>query len=323
MSKDLKDLMLTKYQDALLESPQHPRMKYTKKSGASPFSTVVAIVKNVVGSGLLTLPKTFYSATPEIGFAVMLSLAVTNAISFWVLGILSEGQCSSYTQLWERCVGRSSRVLPILCVALNGTITCASYAVVIGQQLPLAFGDFLKALFEVPDSQMKLAVLTPCVFFCILPLALLSSLETLKYPSIMGLAFTACSILIVITDSIKFGFFGKYLDSSDKNISAYEAQTGKGNFEKHDADLSGILGTVSLYSAAFACHYNSPRWYMELEHESQNPRSFAAITFAAFFYCGPHIWKLLVLWLRPFWPFSERQYSERLWSSPARIFIGR
>lgn len=95
-----------------------------KPAGATPLPTIISIVKNVVGAGLLPLPLTLYTGTPMVALAVMLTLALTNSVCFWLLGVLSEGKCSSYTQVWERCVGKGSRVVPILAVAINGTITC-------------------------------------------------------------------------------------------------------------------------------------------------------------------------------------------------------
>ncbi len=44
--------------------------KYLSGSGAGAIPTIIAIVKNVVGAGLLPLPQTLYTGTPMGGFTV-------------------------------------------------------------------------------------------------------------------------------------------------------------------------------------------------------------------------------------------------------------
>lgn len=62
-----------------------------KNPGASISTTVINVCKNVLGSALLNLPWTFYEGSWFLAIAVMVFMGVLNALSFWILGILSEG----------------------------------------------------------------------------------------------------------------------------------------------------------------------------------------------------------------------------------------
>ena len=184
------------------------------------------------------------------------------------------------------------------------------YTVVIAQQLPLASKTTFKSITGSDDPSVhKLAALVPCVCFLIFPLSLLSDLAPLKYPSLAGLAFTAVSILIVIWDSLSAGFFGNLvfgaiqlqdiLMAANKTIRLHwqgmtpdslaqlalrvpvTASLAQSTFAG-DFQLLPTLSIIALYSSAFACHYNSPRWYLELAPKYRNPRSYGMITAAAF-----------------------------------------
>jgi len=39
-----------------------------------------------------------------------------------------------------------------------------------------------------------------------------------------------------------------------------------------------LLDIMAIYSSAFLCHYNSPRFYYELKKEYRNPVSYAYLS---------------------------------------------
>ncbi len=57
--------------------------------GAGPMPTVIAIVKNVVGAGLLPLPQTWYNGTPTWAVVVTLGMAVS-LVMVWSVVVTSD-----------------------------------------------------------------------------------------------------------------------------------------------------------------------------------------------------------------------------------------
>ncbi len=132
----------------------------------------------------------------------MILLAGTNCLCFWIIGVLSEGKCSSYSQVWEITIGRSTRIIPTLAVAINGTITCVSYAVGAGNMLAKSLSPGFNLIsFPEIESVRKIPVVIAFMSTIVFPLTLLTDLAPLKYPSFAGLAATAIALVIVILDS--------------------------------------------------------------------------------------------------------------------------
>jgi len=151
--------LLTKYSPTSKNATFSTTTKWTQKSSADASderpkdasaddegsadatSTVLNIVKNVVGAGLLSLPKSFYEGGPLGASVWILFMGFVFGLSFWLLGVVSGAaksrgrKCNSYGDIWSATVGGFTWVAD-LCLLINGAVTACSYTVIAGTLLP-------------------------------------------------------------------------------------------------------------------------------------------------------------------------------------------
>ncbi|CAD7928362.1 unnamed protein product [Amoebophrya sp. A120] len=266
-------------------------------SYAGNFSTIVNIVKNVVGAGLVSMPLTLYDGTPAVAYTWLLIIGVLNCFAFWVVAVISEGACNTYGQLWERTIGKKTRLLMDIFLLVNGIITCMQYLIVISDFVPKAipqvFGDggCLGAVHAEKGSLAggateRLYTVLFAGYGIILPIALFSKLDFLKWPSFIGVAFTMFAVMYVVYDYATRGYYSAQVPRKDPATGAFDvyndgAWTDQKNDGRGNFDFLMMMSIMSIYSSTYACHYNAPRFYRELG-PSRSPGRFAMITITSF-----------------------------------------
>ncbi|CAD7925709.1 unnamed protein product [Amoebophrya sp. A25] len=261
--------------------------------GSSNFATIVNIVKNVVGAGLLTLPLTMYNGTPAITVPWVFIIGLLNFFAFYTLGVMSEGRCNTYGQLWEMTLGKKTRLIADIFLVLNGSITCMQYLVLIGDFMPNAIPQVFGETGCLKAKTYTLKRLYPilfCTLLIIFPVSLLSKLDFLKWPSFAGVAFTLYAVVYVIVDFAMRGYFGDefyrnwWTDSSGRmaqDATNGGAWTDQRKDERGAISFPMMLSIIAIYSSSFACHYNAPKFYRELGPK-RTPKQFLMISIISF-----------------------------------------
>lgn len=252
-------------------SERSDTQKVVQQPTGTFLGTTMCIVKNVVGSGVLNLPGTFYSGGPASAIIWMLIMGIVNAICFWLLGVLSEGRCLAYGDVWTLSLGRYSWLCD-MCICFNGALTLMSYLTVIGQQFPAAAPGWFG---EKPDRfswQLFLAVF-PIGIAILYPICLAKDLSFLKWPSMVGLICTFYTIIFVVVEYARFGYIWK--DDTRLPVNYKSAFDEPQSFSFMD-----MIGVVALYSSAYICHYNAPLFYKELRNRT--PKKFLLISLVSF-----------------------------------------
>lgn len=162
---------------------------------ASESQCTVALIKNIVGTGVLTLPAgvarlTDSGATPAEAIALavplLLLFGALNAWGFLLIGrVCVETEQPSYVGAWTSTLGPRLAALP----AVASLLLCSTAAIACATVIADTGTDLLAALFALPAADVsRAAVLFGCAASVLTPLCLLPSLAPLGTASYFGVA---------------------------------------------------------------------------------------------------------------------------------------
>ena len=227
---------------------------------------VLNLVKNIVGAGALALPSgvAAFANAPSVLLPASFWLVGMGAIFgyyFWLLGRTCKlTGTTTYAEAWERTMGEVGAGLVAFAVALKagmGNLECSMILADIIRDLSSAVG------LPVARSTALLGI----TLVALLPLSLLKNLAVLAPFSLMGLlamAFTAIAMAIRYFDgSYDPNRNGRFLQDISDNLKPSFGTTGA-----MAAFHLSVLVFVCMISEANVCHYNAPRFWVELKNRS-------------------------------------------------------
>jgi len=247
-----------------LQKPLLPRLKGRENhEGSTLQSTVINLLKNMVGAGLLNVCIAFkYSSVVGGLLAMTLSSFVCTA------GFLMLGYCCSKTgsktfrELWNVLLGSRTEKVVDLVLFFHTLFSCVGYITLIGDFSVKSCSGLLPGTIFAARREASIAVI---VVLFIFPLAQLRNLDRLKYTSAIGLFITGFACCYVFYDVVA-------------NATEYGAvDVLRDNFWFLKLD---IFKTISLFNGSFSAHYNAPTYYAEMKNKSFH--DFAKATFIAF-----------------------------------------
>ncbi|KAL1499984.1 hypothetical protein AB1Y20_012662 [Prymnesium parvum] len=237
-------------------------------SKVSELQCTVALVKNIVGTGVLTLPVGI-SRLSESGASSAEALAIASALLLIVGGLNAWGfvligeACAatrqgSYVGAWRKTMGPSLAFLP----ALASLVLCFTASVSCACVIADTATDLLAGALQVEfDALPRNAVLASIAAGVLAPLCLLPSLAPLGSASVFGVSgilITGIAMLTRLAD-------GSYVPGQGAFSDMVQAAP---QFTSADSLISPTAGSVallvSLLSNAFLAHYNAPGVYNEL-----------------------------------------------------------
>lgn len=233
---------------------------------ASIANEIINLVKNIVGSGGLSLPAAiaaFGNAPSALlpAIVVILIMGFINAYSFSLLGrVCSVTKSKTYSLAWDSTVGRRHgqklNVWVNMVVAGKSVLGTWSFSIVIASTCqPLAQWMGMEAITK---SGILLIVTT----FVLLPLCLFERLERLACFSMIGQVGTVWTIGTMATRYFdgSYGQGGKYYGDLYDTTAPQFGDHGALSFFSPQA-----LVLLSILSTGFVAHYNAPRYYFELK----------------------------------------------------------
>jgi len=240
----------------------------------------LTLIKNIIGSGLVTIPLSFKEAgiVPAI-FLCALYMVISIYCFLLIISAseqegeeVEDSQCSGAETLGDiarKAYGEGNEwPVDVFAVTMTygGTV---SYTVLLGEFTRYIFST----VFDVPFLVDNKIVRILCYFVVLQLLILPSDLSALKYASTLGNIVTAYILLLVIS-------LGCILDSK-------KAQNGKKpEFFKFGF---GYFAAIAFFSSSFVCHYNAPKLYEEYKKQkgpSASIHSFQRPVIAAFIASG-------------------------------------
>eukprot|EP00927_Polykrikos_kofoidii_P028959 TRINITY_DN25121_c0_g1_i1.p1 TRINITY_DN25121_c0_g1~~TRINITY_DN25121_c0_g1_i1.p1 ORF type:complete len:450 (-),score=47.01 TRINITY_DN25121_c0_g1_i1:35-1384(-) len=246
-----------------------------KNVGASLGRVVLTLLKNMIGSGLFSLPVGFWVATPYIGITVLAFIGFLSASTFWMVGYCCiTWRVNSFRELWEAAFGRSSAWIIDVVLFFTGYLTLVTYIVLIGDFTTKSFSGLLGPDHVLSTNRwINQWTITASI---LLPLSLAKDLTRLAFTSALGLGIMLYVFCIVI-----FDYWSNA--SAEWNDNVVLAELRFGCFE-----------AVALYTHAFVAHYNAPKIFSELANPTHErwfsmvalAYSLAFLVYAIFAWCG-------------------------------------
>lgn len=229
--------------------------------GSSIPATVVNLLKNIVGAGLLNVCVAFKHASLLGGVVVMIFSSFICTSGFLLLGYAcSQTGAKTFRELFRFTVGdRYDKVVDVT-LFFHCFFSCVGYVTLIGDFATKSCSGFAPDSIFARRRDVPVCIVAVFVLF---PLSRLRSLDKLKYTSAMGLAVTALACSYVFYDCIA----GEHNSAS--------------TLHDHYAYLRpDIFKALALFNGSFSAHYNAPTYYTELRHRSF--KRFAQVTLWAF-----------------------------------------
>eukprot|EP00966_Prymnesium_polylepis_P330209 7385871-Prymnesium_polylepis.1 len=227
-------------------SPDGPR--------ASELQCTVALVKNIVGTGVLTLPvgvsrlsESGASSSEALAIAsvLLLVIGVLNAWGFVLIGeACAATRQGSYVGAWRKSIGPDDAFLPALAsltLCFTAAVACCTVISDTGTDL---LAGFLQTDF---DSLPRTGVLVGVAATILGPLCLLPSLAPLGSASVLGVLGVAVTGGAMVT---------RYVDGSyaEGLGSFYDSVQWVPHFTSADVLLPPTSGSVALYICAPTRH---------------------------------------------------------------------
>ena len=208
-----------------------------QNSGASEISSLVSLIKTIVGAGLLGIPLALANDGVIVGISILLLGAATSGYGLFLQAYVARFVPRGHATFFNLC----SITYPALSVAFDAAIAvqcfgCAiSYLVVIGDLMPTIVPSVPYVSAENYRNFWILASMLLCV-----PLSFLKNLDSLKYTSVLGLVAIGYLALLVVSGYV-FGYVPGEL---------------RGEVTLVPASLRGVFSTFSIVVFAYTGQQN-------------------------------------------------------------------
>eukprot|EP00927_Polykrikos_kofoidii_P007653 TRINITY_DN13147_c0_g1_i1.p1 TRINITY_DN13147_c0_g1~~TRINITY_DN13147_c0_g1_i1.p1 ORF type:complete len:451 (-),score=65.53 TRINITY_DN13147_c0_g1_i1:142-1437(-) len=233
----------------------------SKKAGATMTGTIINLLKNMIGAGLLNVCIAFKYSSVVGGLFAMLFCSFVCTAGFLLIGLCcSKVDAKSFRELWRLSIGRYEKVIDVT-LFFHCLFSCVGYITLIGDFCVKSLSGLFPHSAFATRRDIPIYVIT---LTTLLPLSLLRSLEPLKYTSAIGLFVTACACAYVLYDC----------------LTVTDVET-VGVLRDHMFYLRpDIFKTIALFNGSFSAHYNAPTFYAELKDRSF--RRFTLATLCSF-----------------------------------------
>jgi len=216
--------------------------------GSTVAATVINLLKNMVGAGLLNVCIAFKYASVLGGMLVALFSAFVCTAGFLLIGYCcAKTNAKTFRGLWQVSMGASSEKVMDLVLFFHTFFSCVGYITMIGDFCVKSCSGLFPGSIFATHREASIIVVT---VFAIFPLSLYKNLDSLKHTSVIGLVITALSCAYVFGDVVW-------------NASEYQAiPTLRDSFWYVRLDMFKAL---ALFNGSFSAHYNAPTYYAELK----------------------------------------------------------
>lgn len=225
----------------------------------------VNLVKNIVGSGMLSLPAgvAAYSASPKglvPALACALLLALLSAYGFVLTGdACKRTEESSYAGAWAKTVSPGTTWLPTVACLAKASIGCISFSMILGDCLAL----ILRPMGLPPAISTRSPAMLAITGFVLLPLCNMKSLAPLAKFSVLGVLSNVYICFFIGLRCID-GTYG-HLTGAYSSLAPVQPSFAAFSGSAWGTMLHpGFSVLTSILATAFLAHYNAPLFYKQL-----------------------------------------------------------
>mmetsp|Transcript_21240 Transcript_21240/g.49449 ORF Transcript_21240/g.49449 Transcript_21240/m.49449 type:complete len:500 (+) Transcript_21240:79-1578(+) len=233
------------------------------RDGTGSRAASLNLAKNLVGSGILSLPAgvaAFSASREALGPALLLLVvaALLSAYGFFLIGrVCEETRTTTFGGAWEQSIGRGAWVPRLTCLleCLGGSIV---YAMVLGD----VFSSLLHSIGGLPPFLCaRSSVICLIASVLLFPLCCLRTFGQLAKFSALGTLASSFVVLFVVKRFVDgtYGLHGRFQHSLTTStlVSAGGVLSPR------------VLILASILSTAFLVHFNAPQMYAELKPRKQ------------------------------------------------------
>ena len=235
---------------------------------ASVAAQVMNLSKQIVGAGVLGLPSGIaalgnHPSSLWPATFLICTIGIISAYGFALVGrICHQTGAKSYREAWMRTVGEDSSWIPAWACVLVATSSAITLSMVLAETIP----DLLQPLlgFVLPRNTALLFITT----FALLPMCLLKELSSLAPLSLIGMVAMVYTALVMV-QRYSWGYYSDQespfvQELRDEFVPRFGSDGGWEALRspRHCATL------VSMLSMAFLAHYNAPKFYWDLHHNT-------------------------------------------------------
>lgn len=219
-----------------------------KATGADVPTTIVNLLKNMVGAGLLNVCIAFKYASVLGGLFDMLISCFLCTCGFLLIGYLcAKTDAKTFRSLMVICIGQKAGVIMDVMLFFHTMFSCVGYITLIGDFTTKSMSGLYPGCIFAENRTAAILVIAVFILF---PLSLLRDLSSLKFTSMLGLFVTALACLYVFTDCLLNAREYHVMDNLTENWWYFRLDTFK---------------CIALFNGSFSAHYNAPTYYAELK----------------------------------------------------------
>jgi len=248
----------------ITEGSQNGDLRFSEaKANPAIAATCVNLTKNLVGSGIFSLPSALQRGSVIPGVGIMCFVGAVQGGSFILIAALCQKLGTrTYRGAWSAAFGQRSGCIVDLCIAINSFFACVAYMILVADFLQNA----MEGLFGWHDVPRR-AVIWSATLAITLPLSHARNLAPLRYTSMMGLGIIALVYVYQISC-----------------FAIADVEVAKLNIHSNLVRLDlGIFSTLALSTGAFQAHYNSPKIFLELGRNLKAHCCTVAVSFGTAF----------------------------------------
>jgi amino acid permease len=235
--------------------------------GTASMTTVTFnLIKNVVGSGMLTLPSgvAAFANAPSALWPASAFTLITGAIFGYYFLLIGRtcriSHTSTYREAWEATMGHDSSALFVALInTLKPALGTLTYSMILADTFRSLFSSIL--VWDVSRVDALLII----TLVAILPLCLLKNLSVLAPTSFIG---TAGFFFTTIVMGVRY-FDGSYTEGGqffhhvpDHFKPSFGSKGASGAWSPQ------VFVLLVILFEAFVAHYNAPRFYSELKNHT-------------------------------------------------------
>jgi amino acid permease len=224
-----------------------------EQARATPVATVITIMANLVGAGLLSLPYTFRRSGLLVGALAMLVMAVLNTFSMVVIARCCElSGAFSYKDMAKAALGPVGGTVVTAVMAVYTLGSCVSFSVLLGDFLPaLVCEDGCNTPAQQLFGQREVTMVMAGVLV-LYPLCLPRQLNALKYTSTLSAVCIVYTAIMIAARAISSGPAGR---APAEDVHLFNG-------------VVGLFISAPILAVSLTAHYNSARFYAELSNRS-------------------------------------------------------
>eukprot|EP00425_Heterocapsa_triquetra_P001636 CAMPEP_0195062304 /NCGR_PEP_ID=MMETSP0448-20130528/8958_1 /TAXON_ID=66468 /ORGANISM="Heterocapsa triquestra, Strain CCMP 448" /LENGTH=417 /DNA_ID=CAMNT_0040092971 /DNA_START=77 /DNA_END=1330 /DNA_ORIENTATION=+ len=228
-----------------------PLLGKQEGKGSSMNATIINLLKNMVGAGLLNVCIAFKYSSVLGGLFAMAFSAFVSTAGFLMIGFCcSKVNAKSFREVWRASLGTGSEKIVDVVLFFHCLFSCVGYITLIGDFSVCSFSGLFPDSILGTRRDVPILLITAVFIF---PLSQLKSLDPLKFTSALGLGITAMACLYVFCEAF----------ATAEEHDAIDNLVDNWWYLKFD-----IFKTIALFNGSFSAHYNAPTYYAELKDKS-------------------------------------------------------